>query len=82
MPRYFFDIDDGERCTRDAEGTEYPGAQEACDAAIRTLPEIGRDVVPDGGQRDIVTIVRDIGGRALVRTTLSLRTEWLAVHKG
>ena len=82
MPRYFVDIDDGERHTWDAEGSEYPGLQEARDAAFRTLPEIVRDVVPDGDRQDLVATVRDAGGRVLLRVTLSLRTEWLAAGTG
>ena len=77
MPRYFFDIDDGERHLRDDEGWEYPGLQEACAAAIRTLPDIARDGVLAGDRQDIVATVRDAGNQMLLRVTLSLRTEWL-----
>ena len=79
--RYFFDIDDGERHIRDDTGHEYPGLQEACDAAIHTLPDIARDAVCNGRQQDFVAIiaVRDLSGQVLFRTTLSLRTEYLAV---
>lgn len=79
MPRYFIDIDDGERHLRDDEGSEYPGLQEAHDAAMHTLPEVARDVVLDGGRQALVATVRDAGDHALLKVTLSLRTEWLAV---
>lgn len=80
MPRYFFDIDDGRRQTRDDDGCEYAGLQEARDAATRALPDIVRDVVPDGSRQDFVATatIRDVDGQVLFRTTLSLRTEWLA----
>ena len=77
MPRYFFDIDEGEHHLRDDEGWECPGLQEACAAAVRTLPDIARDGVLDGGRQDFVATVRDAGDRMLLRVTLSLRTEWL-----
>ena len=79
--RYFFDIDDGVRHTRDEEGYEYSGLQEAHDAAIRTLPDIIRDVVCGDRQRVLAATasVRDVSGQVLFKLMLSLRTEYLAV---
>ena len=84
MPRYFFDIDDGEHRTRDDDGCEYAGLQEARDAAARALPDIVRDVVSDGSGQDFVAAatIRDVDGQVLFRTTLSLTTEWLVVCTG
>ena len=77
MPRYFFDTDDGERHMQDDEGYEFPGCQEACDAAIRFLPDVVRDLPLNGLGRDVITTVRDASKQPVVKVTLSLRTEWL-----
>ena len=82
MPRYFFDIDDGERHVRDDGGWECSGLQEACAVAVRTLPDIARDVAFDGGRQDLVATVRDAGDQTLFRVTLSIRTEWLPASRG
>ena len=51
MPRFYFDIHDGERFTPDDEGLEFPDAQTARDKAVSSLPDIARDVMPDGQKR-------------------------------
>ncbi len=77
MPRYFFDTDDGKHCMRDDEGYEFPNSQDACDAAIRLLTDLARDLAPDGLRRGFITTVRDASKRLVVKVTLSVRTEWL-----
>lgn len=81
MPRYFFDIDDGKHSMRDDKGWECPGLREAYVVAIRTLPDIARDVALDSGRQDFVATVRDAGDQLLFKVTLSLRTEWLPDSK-
>ena len=78
MPRYFFDIDDGDRRTLDDEGFDLPGLQEARDEAIRVLPDIARDVLPDGDHRNFVVTVRAEGGLPVFRATLSLVAKWVS----
>jgi hypothetical protein len=86
MPRYFFDTDDGDQPLRDDEGTEFAGLQEACDEAVRILPDIARDVLPphgmrpQGNQRAVVVVVRDENNQAVFTATLSLKTEWLVLR--
>jgi hypothetical protein len=79
MPRFFFDIDDGERRTRDDVGLDFADAQNARDKAVSALPDIARDVMPDGQQRDFFVTMRDDSGRPIFKASLSLRTEWLNV---
>lgn len=43
MPRYFFDLDDGEGVLRDPEGTELADLAEAQSEATDTLTQIGKD---------------------------------------
>ena len=44
--------------------------------AVRTLPEIAKDALPDGENRDFIITVRD-GSGPVLRATLSLRVEKL-----
>jgi hypothetical protein len=44
-------------------------------AAVQALPEVARDVLPDGTQRDFVIEVRDEAKRPILRAKLSLTVE-------
>ena len=76
MPCYFFDLDDGKRRTRDEDGLELSGPWEARDMALAVLPDIAKDVIPDGDRRDIVSSVRDESGEVMYTARLSLAAEW------
>jgi hypothetical protein len=76
MPRFFFDIDDGERQSRDREGTEMRSPEEARRAAIGILPDIAREELPDGNRRTFVCRVRDQSDALIFTATLSLDARW------
>ena len=76
MPRYYFDIHDGERLTRDEEGIEYEARKAVRDAAIGVLPAIVQDELPDGGECGLTVKVRDETGRYIFQATLSIKAEW------
>lgn len=46
-------------------------------AAIAALPDIARDVLPDGDRRDFVSSVRDEAGEVIFTATLSLVAQWV-----
>ena len=48
MPRFFFDIHDGEAFTPNREGLELEDLEAAKAEAKKTLPEIVKDEMPDG----------------------------------
>lgn len=75
MPRFFFDIHDGEEFTPDREGLELDDLEAAKKEAKRTLPEIVKDELPDGDRRDFTVDVKDAAGQILWRVTLSLVVE-------
>jgi hypothetical protein len=77
MPHFFFDIDDGEHSSRGDVPLEFADAQAARDNAVSALPDIARDVMPDGTKRDFAVTMRDESGTPVFRATLSLNTEWL-----
>lgn len=80
MPRYFFDINDGEKESRDDIGYELPDAEAARRAAIEVLPDIARDVLPDGDRRDFTSSVRTEEGQTIFQAKLSLVAEWVSAN--
>jgi hypothetical protein len=79
MPRFFFDIDDGDRTYRDDEGLNFSNAKSARDNAVSALPDIARDAMPDEERRDFMVTMRDESGKPIFRASLTLRTEWLGI---
>jgi hypothetical protein len=72
MPRYFFDVYEGEKHTPDHIGLELEDTQAAQQEAIRALPGIAKDCLPDGTQRDFVIEIRDEAKCSILRAKLSL----------
>jgi hypothetical protein len=77
MPRFYFDISDGERAQRDADGMEMADLKEARNKALETLGEMARDELPDGDHRKFAIRIRDASGKARLLTSLTLRIEQL-----
>jgi hypothetical protein len=75
VPRFFFDIHDGEDFTPDREGLDLDNLEAAKAEAKRTLPEIVKDEMPDGDRRDFTVDVKDAAGQMVWRVTLSLVVE-------
>lgn len=75
MPRFFFDIHDGEMFTPDHEGLELESLEAAKDEAKRTLPDIVKDEMPDGDRRDFTVDVKNAAGQIVWRITLLLIVE-------
>jgi hypothetical protein len=71
MARFFFDIDDSTSSRADAEGLDFETSGQACRQATAVLPDIARELGPDGVLREISCTVRDDRGRRIFRTTLS-----------
>lgn len=76
MPRFFFDISDGDLIV-DNDGTEFPNAHAARDEAIRTLPDIARSEIAARGHREVLVLMRDETGRAIFTAALTLTAKWL-----
>jgi hypothetical protein len=72
MPHFFFDTICDQDLARDEVGIELPDLEAARQEAIRVLPDIARDELPnDGNRRDIMTDVRDETGRVVFTAQLS-----------
>ncbi len=76
MPRFYFDVDDGHRQASDKEGTELSSREEARREAIAILPDIAREVLPDGDRWAFICRVRDAKGTVIFKATLLLTAEW------
>lgn len=60
MPRYYFDVSDGDQLTLDQSGTDLANEVVARDEATRTLSEIAAEEIPGNGpERDFRIVVRD-----------------------
>jgi hypothetical protein len=77
MPRFFFDSDDGEHLLVDDVGQDMPSFPAARDEAIRVLPDIARDMLPDGDERTFVSIIKDLDGKQICKATLVFRCDRL-----
>jgi hypothetical protein len=77
MPRYFFDTDLDERLSVDEDGLELDGPEQARTEALRALPDMARDVFPQGQDRTLVTTVRTEDEAVIFRASLTLKCEWL-----
>ena len=71
MPRFFFDIHDGEKFTPDRVGLELEGLE----AAKKALPDIVKEEMPNGDRRDFTVDVKNVARRIVWRVTLSLAVE-------
>jgi len=77
MPRYFFDTSDDGHLIPDADGLLLASPEHARVQAIRTLPYMALDALPDGPSRQFVVEVRDEGGARLFRAELTFKSEWI-----
>ena len=77
MPRFFFDIHDGQHI-RDDEGVELPDLEAVRKEAMRALPGIASDEIPkDGDRQNFTVVVTDEDGHAVYCATLSYVGQWL-----
>lgn len=75
MPRYFFDLYDGDGLFVDNQGAVLANDDEARQEAARTLTEITRDNLPnDGLWRSLRIVVRAPDGNTLWETLLHWET--------
>jgi len=75
MPRFFFDIHDGEDFTPDRQGVDLDDLDAAKDEARKALRDIIWDELPVGDRRDFTVDVKNTAGEIVWRVTLSLVVE-------
>lgn len=72
MARFFIDTSDQDHFVRDETGWEFEDVEAAKAAAVDALPDMARDVLPDGDARSFLAIVRGADGGALLQASLTL----------
>ncbi len=77
MPRFFFDVKDGDHSTHDEEGDVYQDKEAARKIALLSLAEIVDSLMPDGNRREITIKMRDETGKEIFVARMSLTAEWL-----
>lgn len=77
MPRFYFDVLDGDSLTRDDTGLEFPNLDAAEDEAARAIADIARDSLPKCRGSELCVRVRDADGRLALIVTLSMTTRRL-----
>ena len=75
MPRFFFDVHDGEDFAPDRQGVDLDDLDAAKDEARKALRDIIWDELPVGDRRDFTVDVKNTAGEIVWRVTLSLVVE-------
>jgi hypothetical protein len=70
MPRYYFDVDDGENQDLDIDGVELSDENTARAEAISDLYALAREMLPQAGRWQIALSVRDEGGTVVIEEAL------------
>jgi hypothetical protein len=76
MARYYFDLYNSTGSFSDDEGLDLLNREAVRWEAIRVLPDIARDELPDGDAVNFEVRVRDESGKEIFRAILSLRAGW------
>ena len=76
MPLYYFDVTDAGNTVDDEFGTDLTGDAEARDQGIGLLPDIAREVMPDGDRHEIAVAVRNVRRQTVYEATLTLHGRW------
>ena len=76
MPRYFIDVTDAGKQTRDEHGADFADDQEARDQAVALLPHMAKEELPDGDRHEFVATVRNAAGDVVYEASLALYGRW------
>ena len=74
MPRFYFDLREGEKFSADEEGEELADLQAARDEATLSAVAIGCEIL-DLRCHSMSVVVRDERGQQVVKVSLSMRIE-------
>ena len=77
MPRFYIDTYDGTSFNADQQGVILKDRAAARYAAIDKLPDIARQVLPDGDRRVMMSQVWDKDRQPVFRAILTLTAQWL-----
>ncbi len=72
MPRFYFDVREGQLFVHDQDGLEFPSLDEAEQEAIEAAASIGKDRLPRGDTRAVTVEVRNERRQRVLTVTLAL----------
>jgi len=78
MPRFHFDIDDGQQVFRDDEGFHLDNVDNAGAEAARTLAEMVKSALDRTPCPDMTINVRDGSGSSILKARLTLAVDRLS----
>lgn len=77
MPRYFFDLVNGDGLVRDEMGSQMPENRDSLLREVsRILTDLAREELTDREHGAISVLVRDDHDRSVLSGTLDFRTKW------
>lgn len=77
MAKFYFDTYDGDHTSVDNDGIECASRQIVQDQAVDALPDMARELLPDGPNRMFRVDVRDEAGKVVFHATLELQSGWV-----
>ena len=78
MPRFYFDVREGARFVPDDEGLEFEDLDVAEREAAKAAADIGRDLLPKGGSRNVTIEVRNEHGQRVLTVVVSMHIDRVA----
>lgn len=77
MPRYFFDLINGDGLVRDEMGSVLPESRDTLLREVsRILTDLAREELADSEGGEISVHVRDDSGRSVLSGTVDFHTKW------
>jgi hypothetical protein len=82
MPKYFFDVVNGEGWIRDDEGIELPNSDAMRAEVARIAIDVAKDEIADQNAMAVTVNVRDDTDSRVFSGRLSFKTEWYDPNDG
>ena len=75
MPRFYFDVREGQLFVEDRDGLEFPYIDTAEQEAIQAAASIGKERLPRGDTRDVTVEVRNERRQRIVTVRVELHID-------
>ena len=75
MPRFYFDVREGQLFVEDQDGLEFPDIDTAEQEAIQAAASIGKERLPRGDTRDVTVEVRNERRQRVVTVRVELHID-------
>ena len=75
MPRFYFDVREGQLFVEDRDGLEFPDIDTAEQEAIQAAASIGKERLPRGDTRDVTVEVRNERRQRIVTVRVELHID-------